>query len=123
MIFTIFTTIVFIAEVIIAFTILSKLIKFDKWILSTNNLIVEATPKIKDICQLCQGISVQLTEISSIFVENLKEQRNKIILAKVKGLIALILFWSINIKVVKKFRKSKIIKTAIKGLSLLENMV
>ena len=123
MIFTNFTAVVFVAEIIITVSILSKLIQLDKWILSTNDLITEANPKIKDVCELCHGISSQIAELAPVFVENLKELRNKIVLTKIKGLIALILFWSINIRVIKKFRKSKIIKAAIKGLSLLENMV
>lgn len=123
MLFKIFTTIVFIAELIIAYTIISKLVQFDKMILETNAFVVEANPKIKEITRLVRKISDQIAELVPMYVEKLKELRNKIMLKKLESLIALTLFWSINIKVLKKFRKSKILKTIVKGLSVLQSVI
>lgn len=123
MLFKIFTTIVFIAELIIAYTIISKLVQFDKMILETNAFVVEANPKIKEITRLVRKISDQIAELVPMYVEKLKELRNKIMLKKLESLIALTLFWSINIKVLKKIRKSKILKTVVKGLSVLQSVI
>lgn len=123
MLFKIFTTIVFIAELIIAYTIISKLVQFDRMILETNAFVVEANPKIKEITRLVRKISDQIAELVPAYVEKLKDLRNKIMLKKLESLIALTLFWSINIKVLKKFRKSKILKTVVKGLSVLQNVI
>ena len=123
MLFKIFTTIVFIAELIIAYTIISKLVQFDRMILETNAFVVEANPKIKEITRLVRKISDQIAELVPAYVEKLKDLRNKIMLKKLESLIALTLFWSINIKVLKKFRKSKILKTVVKGLSVLQSVI
>ena len=109
MIFTLFTAIVFIAEVIIAFTIIFHLIKLDKYFIEASEFIAAAKPKIKDI--------------SGLWIDNLKDLRNKIILAKLESLMSAFLFWSINIKVMRKFKQSKFLKAAFKGLSLLQNVV
>ena len=77
MLFKIFTTIVFIAELIIAYTIISKLVQFDKMILETNAFVVEANPKIKEITRLVRKISDQIAELVPMYVEKLKELRNK----------------------------------------------
>lgn len=45
MIFTLFTAIVFIAEVIIAFTIIFHLIKLDKYFIEHRNLLPQQSPK------------------------------------------------------------------------------
>ena len=123
MIFTIFTVIVFIAELIIGYTIISGLIKLDMRILAANEFLVEANPKIKKVAELVKAISEQIAELTPVYVEKFRELRNKIMLAKLEGLIALILFWSINIKVIKKIRKTKVFKLAARGLSLLSSVV
>ena len=123
MIFTLFTAIVFIAEVIIAFTIIFHLIKLDKYFTKASEFIAAAKPKIKDISGLAKGISEQMAELVPIWIDNLKDLRNKIILAKLESLMSAFLFWSINIKVMRKFKQSKFLKAAFKGLSLLQNVV
>ncbi len=123
MLFKIFTTIVFIAELIIAFTIISKLVQLDRKIVSANAFLVEANPKIRDVAVLIKDLSAQVVELIPVYLDELRRIRNKIALAKLESLIALVLFWSINIKVFKKLRKSKIFKTAVKGLSVLNSMI
>ena len=69
MVFIFFTTIVFIAELIIVFAILFNLIKFDAYINKTNELLVEAKPKIEEVMKLVHGISEQILELTPIWVE------------------------------------------------------
>ena len=123
MIFTLFTAIVFVSQVIIAFAIIFHLIKMDKEIKYWNNFLTEAKPKIKDIMVLAREISVQMTELAPAFVEKLITIRNNIIRSRIETLISMILFWSLNFKIAKKFKKSKIFKLSMKGLSLLQNVI
>lgn len=123
MIFTLFTVIVFISQLIIAFTIVFHLIKMDNKIKSWNNFLDEAKPKIKDIMVLAREISVQMTELAPAFVEKLITIRNNIIRSRIETLISMILFWSLNFKIAKKIKKSEIFKLSMKGLSLLQNVI
>lgn len=123
MIFTVFTTIVFIAELIIAFTIIFHLIKLDKSFIAASVFLEEAKPKIKDISVLARGISEQMAQLAPIWIENLRKTRDKIILDRLESLMSTILFWAINIKMMKKMKKIKFIKAAMKGLSLIQNMI
>lgn len=123
MIFLFFISIVFIAELIIAFTVFNSLFKLDIKINKFNETLINKRADIKDITALAKGISEQLKELSEEFVDNFNEKKEEIILSLVKSLMSAILFWSINIKVVKRLRKSKVLNAAWKGLSLLENVI
>ncbi len=123
MIFTLFTVIVFISQLIIAFTIIFHLVKMDNKIKSWNTFLDEAKPKIKDIMVLAREISIQMTELAPVFVENLITIRNNIIRSRIETLISMILFWSLNFKIAKKIKKSKVFKLSMKGLSLLQNVI
>ena len=118
MIFIFFTAIVFVAEIIIVFAILFNLIKFDIYINKTNEFLIEAKPKIQEITELVHGISEQVRELTPIWVEKFREVRNQL-----ESLMSSVLFWVINIKVIKKVRKTKVAKFAWKGLTLLQNML
>ena len=123
MIFIFFTAIVFVAEIIIVFVILFNLIKFDIYINRTNKLLIEAKPKIQEIMELVHGISEQIRELTPIWVEKFREVRNMLVRKQLESLMSSILFWAINIKVIKRFKKSKLAKFAWKGLTLLQNML
>lgn len=123
MIFIFFTAIVFVAEIIIVFAILFNLIKFDIYINRTNKLLVEAKPKIQEIMELVHGISEQIRELTPIWIEKFREVRNMLVRKQLESLMSSILFWAINIKVIKRFKKSKLAKFAWKGLTLLQNML
>ena len=123
MLFKFLIFIVFIAELIITYEIIINLVKFDKIINSTNEFLNTKKSDIIDIAQLCNKLSEQILELSSDWVENLKKSRDKIILNQVKSLITGILFWSINIKVIKQLRKSKFLKAIGKGLTLVRNVI
>ena len=123
MIFIFFTAIVFVAEIIIVFAILFNLIKFDIYINRTNKLLIEAKTKIQEIMELVHGISEQIRELTPIWVEKFREVRNMLVRKQLESLMSSILFWAINIKVIKRFKKSKLAKFAWKGLTLLQNML
>ena len=123
MLYTFLISIVFMAEVIIAFTLLVYLIKFDKKIIDLNNTITEIKPSLKEISILSKKISEQFIKFSENFVKKIKHEHEELALRFLsKTLISLVLI-KINIKAVNKFRKSKLAKVLSKGLSLLENMV
>ena len=123
MIFLFFISIVFIAELIIAFSLFNSLLNLDVKINKFNETLINKRADIKDITALAKGISEQIIELSEEFVDNFNEKKEEIILSLVKSLMSAILFWSINIKVVKRLRKSKVLNAAWKGLSLLENVI
>ncbi len=123
MVFTILIAIVFIAELIIAFTIIWNLVKFDKMLINLDNVIEKAKPEIKSIAELVRKISEQVLELTGVYIDRLKEGGKKILLKNAESLIAGILFWGINIKLAKKFKKSKFFKTAQKGFALIQNVI
>ena len=123
MIFIFFTAIVFVAEIIIVFAILFNLIKFDIYINKTNEFLIEAKPKIQEITELVHGISEQVRELTPIWVEKFREVRNMFVRKQLESLMSSVLFWVINIKVIKRVRKTKVAKFAWKGLTLLQNML
>ena len=123
MIFIFFTAIDFVAELKIVFAILFNLIKFDIYINETNELLVEAKPKIQEIMELVHGISEQVRELTPIWVEKFREVRNMFVRKQLESLMSSVLFWVINIKVIKRVRKTKVAKFVWKGLTLLQNML
>ena len=123
MIFIFFTTIVFIAELIIVFAILFNLIKFDAYINKTNELLVEAKPKIEEVMKLVHGISEQILELTPIWVEKFRKVRNELVRKQLESLMSSVLIWCINLKAIKYIKKSKFAKFAWKGLTLLQNML
>ena len=123
MIFTLFTVIVFISQLVIFFAIIIGFMKLDKSVNQANSFVEEVKPKVKDIAILIHGISAQMAEITPMWVENLKSFGTKLLLNKLESLISLFLFWGINKKVVAKFKKSKFLKAISKGLSFVSHVI
>ena len=123
MVFVILISIVFVAELIIACTVIINLIKLDRQINEAAEFLEEANPKLRELLDIVKEISGQVLELIPIWIENLKKERDKIILSQVKSLISTIIFWSINIKVINRLRKTKLVKVAWKGLTLLQNVI
>lgn len=123
MIFVIFTAIVFVSQLIIGFTIIFNLLKIDNKIIKCNVLLENAKPKIRDVMKLLHGISIQMRELTPIFVENFFRIRNKIIRSRLESLISMLLFSWLNLRLAKKLKKSKIFRLSMKGLSLLQNVI
>lgn len=123
MFFIFFVIIIFIAELIITFTILFNLLKFDICIKKINMTLVEIKPKIKEIMVLIYGISEQIKELTPIWIEKIRDTRNLFVKKQFESLMSSILFWAINVKVIKRLKKSKLVKFAWKGLTLFQNML
>ncbi len=123
MVYTILISIVFIAELIIAITILQNLSRLDKAVLEFDKTVTTIALGIKDVCELSRKITEQWEILAQDFVDKTKRDSEDFMLRHLfKGLIG-ILVLNLNIKFIKKIRKSKITKTLVKGWSILESMV
>ena len=123
MIYTFLISMVFIAEIIIAVSLIQVLLRLDKAILGVNEIVTLAKPGIKDISDLVKKISEQTVEFSKRFKEKVSRNSEEIILMRLFKFAITFLLVKANIKIVQKIRKSKITKAIAKGLSLLEIMV
>ncbi len=97
MIFTILTTIVFISELIIANTLISKLRAFDKVLCEMNDTVAELNPKIKDVGYLIKNISAQCVEFAYDFISKLKNKRNTSISDIINKLLIILILWKVNL--------------------------
>ena len=88
MLFVILISIVFVAELIIACTVIINLIKLDRQINEAAEFLEEANPKLRELLDIVKEISGQVLELIPIWIENLKKERDKIILSQVKSLIS-----------------------------------
>ena len=123
MIFTFFTIITFIAEVIIACAIVVSIKRIDRYVLSFDIALQDSRANIKDIALLTKKISEQFVEFSEDFVEKVHEEEENFVIKQLNRILIAFLLYKINIKPIKKFRKSKLGKSLAKGFSLLQNMV
>ena len=123
MVYTFLISIVFIAEIIIAITVIQNLLKLDKTIISFDETLTTVKPSLKDVCELCTKISGQSVEFSKRFVDKFKRDQEDAILRALSKLLIAIMLLKINSKAINSFRKSKTGRFLAKGLSLLENMV
>lgn len=112
MIFTFLISIVFIAELIIAVTILLNLRRLDKAVQNFNLTISYIKPSLKEVCVLTRKISAQLVEFAQGFI---KKQEDLILQNIARVLLGTLFF--------RRFKKSKVFKLIGKGLSLLEIVV
>ena len=123
MLFKIFIAIVFIAELIIMCALIFNLIKLDKFITDTDELITLVKPSIKTVAELAKKISEQIAELVPVWIENLNRTKEKIIMKLIGNIFTAFIFWRINVKFINKIRKSKLIKLIVKGFNLFQNMV
>lgn len=123
MIYTILISIVFIAELIITTSIIRGLLKFDKYLISFDSDITRHKSNIKDISVLVKKISEQSIILAEDFVIKTKEKSEDFLLKQLTKVLVALLVLSLNFKIIKEIRKSKITKTLVKGFSFLENMV
>lgn len=123
MIFTFLISIVFIAELIIAIALLKILFNLDKKVLEINLKLVNSKDSINEICVLTKKISVQLKILSQDFVDKVKNKSENILLKEFSKILISITLLNLNFKIVKKMKKSKLVKTLVKGFNLIENMV
>lgn len=123
MIYTILITVVFIAELIIAITIIKFLISLDNKIIKNDELLTQVAPSIKDISVLSRKITSQWVILSQDFVDKVKKDSEEKFLKLFSKFLVGLLVLNLNFKIVKKIKKSKITKSFVKGWSLLESMV
>lgn len=123
MIYTFLITIVFIAEIIIAFALIKTLITIDKKICDLDETITLARPSVTDIADLMRKISEQVKELTSENIEKFKNYQEDVALRTLSKMLIAMVLVKANIKTINRFRKSKLGKTLAKGLSILENMV
>ena len=123
MIYTFLISIVFIAQIIIAITLFQWLLRVDKRVLNLDNYISNNKTKFKEISSLVNKISGQAVILSENLIVETKEKLEDFALQKLSKILVALLVLSLNFKIIKKIRKSKITKTLVKGFSFLENMV
>ena len=123
MLYTFLISVVFIAEIIIVITMFQCLLKLDKKITSIDELLNLAKPKIKDISVLIKNISEQSVELTNQNIEQFKNNQEVAFSKLVLKVLISLLLCKLNINVINKIRKSKLLKKIGKGLSLLEIMV
>ena len=105
MIFYILISVVFFAELIIAFSVVQYICKMRKKVIESNSLINEINPKIKDTVCVGRKISEQLVELSPIWVENIKSLFVKIIMGQMKNILGALTFWAVKTEVEKHMSK------------------
>jgi hypothetical protein len=123
MIFTILISIVFIAEIIITVALIKALLNFDKKICELEETVVLLKPQITEVSELARLVSGQLVELSKKFVDDFKRNNENMILRHFSKAILGLFLIRTNIGIVRRLRKSKMVRTLAKGLSLLGNMV
>ena len=105
MIFYFLISIVFIAELIIAFALILNLMKLDKTFIKYNELIDCAKSSIKELLITIRKISEQLVEFAPMIVENIKLALTNIIIGQVKNALGALTFWLVKKEVEKQRAK------------------
>ena len=123
MVYTILISIVFIAELIIAITVIQNLLKLDKKILNFDEILAKKKSTIKEIFILLKKISEQTKVLAEDFVSKTKENAENMSLKLLSKLLISVLLLKLNFKLVKKIQQSKFTKLFAKSWSILETMV
>ena len=123
MVYTFLISIVFIAELIIAITVIQNLLRLDKKVIELDETISLSKPSIKDISILIRKISEQWIVITENFIDKTKKESEEFFLRRLLKLLLGILVINLNIKFINNIRNSKITKIIVKSWSFLENMV
>lgn len=123
MIYTFLITIVFIAEVVIAISIIQALLRFDRKIIELDDTMSLINPSVKELSELVKKISAQIVEFSERFAEKFDRNKDEFFIRQLLKTLLGIFLVKTNIKIIRKIRKSKVFKALAKGLSLLEIMV
>lgn len=101
MLFYFLTTIVFIAELIIAFAIVLNLLKFDKTLMKYNFFLDETKPLIKDMVQTTRKLSEECLKLAPKFVEKIKLFALNMLKKQLTSLVGGITFWLVKKEVEK----------------------
>ena len=123
MVYTILISIVFIAELIIAATLIQYLLKFDRLIIDANTQVSKFNPQIKEVGVLVKKISNQVVILTQDFVDDYRRNAEEVAIKQGIKMLLGILLMKINIRFINRIRKSKVTKTIVKGLTFIGNMV
>jgi len=123
MIYTFLITIVFIAEVVIAISIIQALLRVDRKIIELDDTMSLINPSVKELSELVKKISAQIVEFSERFAEKFDRNKDEFFIRQLLKTLLGVFLVKTNIKIIRKIRKSKVFKVLAKGLSLLEIMV
>lgn len=123
MIFKFLISIVFIAELIIAFAVFNKLYKINKDIIFLNNFLENSKNDLREILILTKKISAQIFTLSRNYVNKFREQNEINLLNKINNIVLSLLLWKLNHKIIKKIRRNKTFKMLSKGFILVQNMI
>ena len=123
MLYTFLISIVFIAELVILFSLISALLRLDKMLISLDKTVTETKPGIKDIGQLVCKISEQWVELAEDWVESVKEKEEDMLIRQINKMLIAILLWKINSKHITRFRRSKLARTLKRGFAFVQSMV
>ena len=96
MVFYILTSVVFIAELVIAIALIFHLLKLSKMFNEYSSLITEINPKIREIMRLCNKISEQMLEFAPIIVNSIRDCIRNIFIEQIKNLISAFTFWAVK---------------------------
>ena len=105
MLFYILISIVFIAELVIAISLILHFIKLSKMFRMYNSILEEAKPQIKSITETGRKISEQLTELTPIFVDNIKNAVIKLVISNLKSALTGFLLLTIRQRLKKSNTK------------------
>ena len=123
MLYIFLITIAFIGELILLFTVMRGLLKFDKMILNLNETVNESKPKIKDISTLTRKISGQWVVIADDWADDINRKSEDALYNNLNKILLALLLWKLNSKRIRKFRRSKIGKALKRGFAFVQNMV
>ncbi|MCQ2755053.1 MAG: hypothetical protein MJ231_08445 [bacterium] len=123
MLYTILISVVFIAEIIITVYVIQNLLRLDRIIIDLDEKITSAKPGLKDICDLSRKISEQISELTQMYADKIKEKQEDATIRFIIKILTSVLLWKLNIKLINKIRRSKALKIIGKGLKLIEIIV
>ena len=123
MLYIFLITIAFIGELILLFTVMRGLLKFDKMILNLNETVNESKPKIKDISTLTRKISGQWVVIADDWADDINRKSEDTLYNNLNKILLALFLWKLNSKRIRKFRRSKIGKALKRGFAFVQNMV
>ena len=103
MVFYVLISIVFLAEIIIAATVLTHFVKFDKSISEWSDFIEDINPQISEIMKTYREISEKLLELAPKLIEKIKDFGIKLCIEQLKTMLAGLTFWTVKKEVEKRF--------------------
>ena len=123
MVFKILIAVVFVAELIITYTLIRALLKFDNKVIEFDDTLEKAKPSISDISVLARKISSQFVVFAYDFRYKIKREQENMTMKVLNKILIALLFIRINSKALNKIRKSKWVKRLGAGFAFLESMV